>query len=121
MHRYDTLSWARKLYIQPQAMAHDRYLYDPTTNEWTVDRYLADLNTRYGGIDAILLCVLHAKRNFPPHLTFFFLLFILGPTYPNIGVDDRNQFDLVRGMGGGDSLASMVEAFHQAGVKVLFP
>lgn len=74
MHRYDTLSWARKLYIQPQAMAHDRYLYDPTTNEWTVDRYLADLNTRYGGIDAILLCVLHAKMNSPSSYVFLLVV-----------------------------------------------
>ena len=41
--------------MQPQAMDQDRYLYDPAAGKYTVNRYLADVDKRYGGIDAILL------------------------------------------------------------------
>lgn len=92
--------WTQRAFIQPQMMAHDRYFYDPAAGKYTVDRYLADLNQRYGGIDAVLIW----------------------PTYPNIGIDDRNQFDLIRDMPGGiDGLRSMIDDFHKHGVHVLFP
>ena len=45
-------------------MAHDRYFYDYEKKEYTVDKYLDDLEKRYGGIDAVLVW----------------------PTYPNIGM-----------------------------------
>ena len=60
--------------MQPQMMVHDRYFYDPVSHTYTVDRYLDDLNKRYGGIDAVLIW----------------------STYPNMGIDDRNQLDMVR-------------------------
>ena len=94
------LQWAQRSFIQPQMMAHDRFFYDPVKRRYTVDRYLDDLENRYGGIDSVLIW----------------------PTYPNIGVDSRNQFDLWRDMPGGlDGLRQMVSAFHRRGVHVLFP
>jgi hypothetical protein len=32
-------------------MVEDRYFYDPEKRQYTVDKYLDDLETRYGGID----------------------------------------------------------------------
>jgi formylglycine-generating enzyme required for sulfatase activity len=94
------LEWTQRSFIQPQMMAQDRYFYDPATGKYTVGRYLADLDKRYGGIDAVLIW----------------------PTYPNIGIDNRNQFDLIRDMPGGiEGLRAMVADFHQQGVRVLFP
>src|SRR5579871_4279859 len=94
------LRWTQKAFIQPQMMAHDRYFYDPQAGRYTVERYLDDLNKRYGGIDAVLIW----------------------PTYPNIGIDNRNQFDLIRDMPGGIAgLRKMIEDFHRHGVRVLFP
>ena len=94
------LQWAQRSFIQPQMMAHDRYFYDPVKRRYTVDRYLKDLKRRYGGIDSVLVW----------------------PTYPNIGVDNRNQFDLWRDMPGGvDGLRKMVADFHRRGVRVLMP
>jgi iron(II)-dependent oxidoreductase len=94
------LKWTQSSFIQPQMMAHDRFFYDPRSGTYTVARYLDDLKKRYGGIDSVLVW----------------------PTYPNIGVDDRNQFDLIRDMPGGvQGLKAMVDEFHRQGVRVLFP
>jgi len=95
-----SLQWAQRSFIQPQMMAHERYFYDPVTRRYTVKRYLADLASRYGGIDSVLIW----------------------PTYPNIGIDNRNQFDLWRDMPGGlAGLRKMVAEFHRRGVRVLLP
>jgi hypothetical protein len=55
--RYDlpALRWTQSSFMQPQMMVHDRYFYDPVAGRYTVDRYLDDLNKRYGGIDAVLV------------------------------------------------------------------
>ncbi len=93
------LKWTQSSFIQPQMMIQDRYFYDPHSGHYTVDRYLMDLKRRYGGIDAVLIW----------------------PSYPNLGIDDRNQFDLIRDMPGGiDGVRKMVEKFHRNGVRVLF-
>jgi gamma-glutamyl hercynylcysteine S-oxide synthase len=94
------LKWAQSSFIQPQMMVHDRYFYDATANSYTVGRYLDDLTNRYGGIDAVLIW----------------------STYPNMGIDDRNQLDMVQSMPGGiEGVHKMVEDFHRRGVRVLFP
>ncbi len=94
------LLWTQTSFIQPQMMIHDRYFYDPVAQKYTVDRYLDDVDTRYGGIDSVLLW----------------------HTYPNLGIDNRNQFDLFRDLPGGlPAVQKMIERFHQRGVRVLFP
>jgi gamma-glutamyl hercynylcysteine S-oxide synthase len=94
------LQWTQSSFIQPQMMVHDRYFYDPIAGKYTVDRYLDDLNKRYGGIDAVLVWA----------------------TYPNMGIDNRNQQDMVRSMPGGvEGVRQMVVDFHRRGVRVLFP
>ncbi len=99
-YRLPALQWAQSAFIQPQMMAQDRYFYDPVAHKYTVDRYLDDLDKRYGGIDAVLIW----------------------PTYPNMGIDDRNQHDMIRSMPGGVAgVRQMVEDFHKRGVHVLFP
>ncbi len=100
--RYEmpALKWTQSSFIQPQMMVHDRYFYDPVAGKYTVDRYLDDLDKRYGGIDAVLIWA----------------------TYPNMGIDDRNQHDMVRSMPGGvEGVRKMVADFHRRGVKVFFP
>ena len=100
--RYDNpaLKWTQTSFIQPQMMVQDRYFYDPVAHRYTVDRYLDDLEKRYGGIDSVLIW----------------------PTYPNMGIDNRNQHDLIRSMPGGIAgVRRMIADFHKRGVKVLFP
>src|ERR1035437_9658394 len=79
--RYDhsALGWTQSSFIQPQMMVQDRYFYDPVSRRYTVDRYLDDLDRRYGGIDSVLIW----------------------PTSPNMGIDNRNQHDMIRSMPGG--------------------
>eukprot|EP00039_Didymoeca_costata_P029193 m.23595 g.23595 ORF g.23595 m.23595 type:complete len:1140 (+) comp7521_c0_seq1:89-3508(+) len=94
------LRWTQTAYIQPQMHPYDRYFYNETLRNYTVDTFLDDLVTRYGGIDAMLLW----------------------PTYTNIGIDDRNQFDLIRAMPGGPAeLKRLAGLLHARGVKVLVP
>jgi gamma-glutamyl hercynylcysteine S-oxide synthase len=100
--RYDmpALKWTQSSFFQPQMMVQDLYFYDPVTAHYTVDRYLDDLSARYGGIDAVLIW----------------------PTYPNMGIDDRNQLDMIRSMPGGVAgIRQMISDFHKRGVRVLFP
>jgi formylglycine-generating enzyme required for sulfatase activity len=92
--------WTQTSFIQPQMMVQDRYFYDPAAGRYTVDRYLDDLEKRYGGIDSVLVW----------------------STYPNMGIDDRNQLDMVASMPGGlEGVRRMVADFHRRGVRVLFP
>lgn len=99
-YRRSELQWAQHDFVQPQMMCEERYFYDPVALRYTVDRYVDDLDKRYGGIDSVLIW----------------------PVYPNIGVDNRNQWDLHRDLPGGiPGLRKMVEDFHRRGVRVLFP
>ena len=94
------LKWTQRSFIQPQMMVEDRYFYDPVAGKYTVDRYLDDLERRYGGIDSVLVW----------------------SVYCNIGIDARNQHDMVRALPGGlPGVRQMVADFHRRGVKVLFP
>jgi formylglycine-generating enzyme required for sulfatase activity len=94
------LKWTQSSFIQPQSMVEDRFFYDPATRRYTIGRFLDDLDRRYGGIDSVLLW----------------------PVYPNIGIDNRNQFDLLRDMPGGlPALKKMVDDLHRRHVRVLFP
>jgi len=94
------LAWTQRTFSQVQLLVWDRSLYDPETHQYTPEKFLAETERRLGPIDAVLLW----------HV------------YPNIGVDDRNQFDLLRDLPGGlPALKKLVADFHRHDVKVLFP
>jgi hypothetical protein len=92
------LEWTKTSYIQPQIHPYDLFMFDPVSQSYTIEKYLTDLRDRYGGVDAILLW----------------------PTFPQLGMDDRNQFDMFRCLKGGvPGLKALVAELHQHGVKVL--
>ena len=102
----DYLLWSPSLHITPQSHIYDRFLYDPSLGAadpaagWTVDRFLDDLDARYGGVDGVLLW----------------------GTYPNMGVDERSQFDLLEDIPGGlSALKDVVAQFNARGVRVGLP
>ncbi len=99
-YRRPELQWAQRNFIAPQVMVEDRYLYDATKGQYTADRYLKDLDIRYGGIDSVLIW----------------------PVYPNLGIDDRNLFDFYRDLPGGlPALRKLVDDLHRHNVKAFFP
>ena len=94
------LQWTQHIFSQVQLLIWDRSLYDSDKGEYTVDRFLSETESRIGPIDAVLIW----------HV------------YPNLGVDDRNAFDMLRDLPGGiPGVRRMVEQFHSRGVKVFFP
>ena len=95
----DASAWTQTSYIQPQMHPMDRFFYEPGVG-YTPQRWLDDVNARYGGVDSILMW----------------------PTYTNIGTDDRSQFDLFEAMPGGVAgVRAAIDELHAAGVKVLIP
>lgn len=99
-YRRPELQWAQRNFVHAQMMIEDCYFYDPGMGKYTVDRYLDDLEERFGGLDSVLLWYI----------------------YPNIGIDDRNQFDLIRDLPGGvEGIRGVVADFHRRGVKVFLP
>jgi formylglycine-generating enzyme required for sulfatase activity len=93
-------SWTRHGFTQDQLLIWDSSLYDRAAGRYTVDRALREIESRFGPLDSVLIW----------------------PGYPNLGLDERNQFDLIRDMPGGIAgLREMVASFHDRGVKVLFP
>jgi formylglycine-generating enzyme required for sulfatase activity len=99
-YRRPELQWAQRNFVHAQMMCEDRYFYDPVEGKYTVDRYLDDLEQRYGGLDSVLIWYV----------------------YPNIGIDDRNQFDMAADLPGGlEGLKSAVDDFHRRGVRVFLP
>ncbi len=99
-YRRPELQWAQRNFVHAQMMVEDRYFYDPVEGRYTVDRYLDDLEARFGGLDSVLIWYV----------------------YPNIGIDDRNQFDMAADLPGGIAgLKSAVDDFHRRGVRVFLP
>src|SRR5690242_14084455 len=100
IYRRAELQWAQRNFVHAQMMVEDRNFYDPIAGRYTVHRYLDDLESRFGGIDSVLIWYI----------------------YPNIGIDDRNQFDLVHDLPGGvEGLRGAVADFHRRGVRVFLP
>jgi len=94
------LQWSQSNFVHTQMMVEDRYFYDPVAGKYTVDKYLDDLENRYGGIDSVLIWYV----------------------YTNIGIDDRNQTALAYDLPGGIvGLTQVVADFHRRGVKVFLP
>ncbi|RHY30345.1 hypothetical protein DYB32_004389 [Aphanomyces invadans] len=91
------LQWTQRSFVQVFAMLHDRTLFDRTRNVYTVDNFLTTLGLP---IDSVLLW----------------------PSYPNLGIDARNQFDFWSILPGGlDGLRSLVDEFHAHNVTVFLP
>ena len=93
------LAWTQQSYVTVQAHPYDLAFYTRTRG-YTVDHWLDDLIRRYGGISSVLLW----------------------PTYPHLGLDDRNQFDLVRLLPGGvGAIRAFIRRLHERNVSVLWP
>ena len=86
------------LFVCPQVQINDKALYDHSSHSWTVDKYLDDLEERYGGIDCVLLW----------------------HSYTNLGADPRNQMDLLRVVPGGVEQLQNVSAQFNAQARDVY-
>jgi formylglycine-generating enzyme required for sulfatase activity len=92
-------SWAAHNFVEGFVFTYDTRFYDYKRNRYKIDEFLDDGIRRFGGYDSLLLW----------------------QSYPNIGVDDQNQFQMLRDLPGGlPALRSMIARAHERGVKVYF-
>lgn len=92
--------WTQSNLVQAMLMLHDRAIFDRVNNSFTVDAYVTSMQARVGRLDSVLLW----------------------PAYPNIGIDNRNQWDFLRTLPGGlEALKSVVQQFQARGIRVLVP
>jgi formylglycine-generating enzyme required for sulfatase activity len=96
-YSHEAFAWVSSNYVSCFAMLWDLTLYDPSAGKYTVDAFVEHGRKEFGGYDSLVLW--HA--------------------YPQIGFDDRNQFDYYRDMPGGlEGLRDLTRALHQKGIKV---
>lgn len=75
----------------------DHAFWDAEHSRWRVDEYCETMTREFGGVQSV----------------------ILWHSYPNLGIDERNQFDMLRNLPGGmDALRRMAQAFQERGVRV---
>ncbi len=73
------LAWIKESYLIILQMAWDREFYDRTTGKYTFPDLLRKGNELFGNID----------------------VYGIWPTWPRLGLDQRNQWDLYRDLPGG--------------------
>ncbi len=96
LYRRPDLTWIRKSYILTLLFAWDRDYYDPAARRYRFDEFLSGREGDFGGYDA----------------------FMIWPTWPRLGLDERNQWDLYRDLPGGlPALRAQAETAHRRGVK----
>lgn len=79
LYKRDDLKWIRTSYLMILQMAWDREFYDRFSGTEGFAKYLAAYNRLFGHVD----------------------VFGIWPTWPRLGLDDRNQWDLYRDLPGG--------------------
>ncbi len=92
-------AWSTHNFVEGFIFTYDTRFYDYKENRYKIDEFLDDGMRRFGGYDSLLLW----------------------QSYPNIGVDDQNQFQMLRNLPGGlAGLRAMIVRAHERGVKVYF-
>lgn len=88
------LAWIRKAYVMHLMMAWDKDFYNG--ERFTLTDFIKRGKTLYGGDDVVCIW----------------------PTWPTLGVDQRNQFDLYRDMPGGlTTLRGVADSIRMMGAK----
>jgi hypothetical protein len=94
--RHD-LAWMRNNFLMGFAFIWDQDFYDPESRIYTVDAFCQKMNREFGGFHSVLLW----------------------HSYPHLGIDRRNQFDVFQHMPGGlNGVKSAIDQFHEHDVKV---
>ena len=92
------LQWIRHSYVMHLMQAWNKFLYDSADKKYHIDDFIDRGKQLYGGDDVIGIW----------------------PTWPSLGLDQRNQFDLFRDLPGGTKQIQKIwEINAQAGNQVL--
>lgn len=79
LYRRDDLKWIRSSYLMILQMAWDREFYDRFVSESGFSDFMDEYNRLFGHVD----------------------VYGIWPTWPRLGLDERNQWDLYRNLPGG--------------------
>ncbi len=79
LYQRNDLQWVRHSYLMHLMMSWDKFFYDRKSNQYALDKFIERGNQLYGGDDIITIW----------------------PTWPTLGLDQRNQFDLYQDLPGG--------------------
>ena len=78
---------------------YDLEIYDPENNRFRIEEFLDEGKLNFGGYDYLLLW----------------------HNYPRLGVDSRDQFDVLDNLPGGlEGLRKLADTAHERGVKIFF-
>ncbi|MEP7322212.1 MAG: sulfatase-modifying factor protein, partial [Saprospiraceae bacterium] len=95
-HRKD-LQWIRQAKMMHLMMAWDQKLFDRNKNQYVIKDFINKSKSLYGGDDVIGIW----------------------PTWPALGMDQRNQWDMYRDIPGGlKGLRALVDQAHDQQVKI---
>ncbi len=96
LFRRSDLAWVRRAYLMVLQFAWDRTYYDRDAGRYAFDRTLTAWDKSLGPID----------------------IFTIWPTWPRLGLDARNQWDMYRDLPGGlAELRRQVDLTHKLGKK----
>lgn len=90
------LTWINKAYVMHLLMAWDKEFYDGNKNDFRLNDFIQRGKKLFGGDDVVCIW----------------------PTWPTLGVDQRNQFDLYRDLPGGlKQIREVADAARAQGAK----
>ncbi|MEN8225189.1 MAG: SUMF1/EgtB/PvdO family nonheme iron enzyme [Bacteroidota bacterium] len=96
LYERSDLSWIRHTYVAGLNFAWDNDFYHSGEHYYTLRNYLREGRELFGGYD----------------------IYALWPTWPRLGLDERNQFDLFRDLPGGlPILKHIVDEMHAQGTR----
>jgi hypothetical protein len=96
LYEREDLKWIKGSYLIVLQMAWDREFYDRQTGKYNLGEVVKNGISQFGHID----------------------VYGIWPTWPRLGLDQRNQWDLYRDLPGGTKqLRNFVKVLQQAGTK----
>lgn len=96
MYQRKDLQWIRKSYVIQLLMAWDNHFYDSKEQGYNIINYVKNEHSLFGGADVVGAW----------------------PTWPTLGLDPRNQFDLFRALPGGlTKIKELVDTLHNLGCR----
>ena len=98
LYKRKDLAWIKNTYLMHLMMAWDKFFYNANQKEYTLPHFVERGNKLYGGDDIITIW----------------------PTWPTLGLDQRNQFDLYKDLPGGLTAIHKWSNYLKAENKHLF-